>query len=115
MSILNFSFHYSHIYFFGDMNYRINPCNMNVRELASSGQFKALLEYEQLLQQKGIKRIFHKFHEGDIIFKPTFKYDVDSDEWDSRYVPNIYELLGPFDDDLLVELHFCDFYYVLLL
>ncbi|KAK7080496.1 hypothetical protein SK128_017628 [Halocaridina rubra] len=74
---------HDHIYFFGDMNYRINHCDLNVRELASSGQFKQLLEFDQLQQQKNIKRIFHKFHEGAITFKPTFKYDVDSDEWDS--------------------------------
>lgn len=74
---------HDHIYFIGDMNYRINPCDLDVRELARSGQFKALLEYEQLLQQKKSNRIFHKFNEGEITFKPTFKYDVDSDEWDS--------------------------------
>ena len=75
---------FSHIYFLGDMNYRINPCDMNIREVASSADFKILLEYDQLTQQKKQKRIFHKFKEGDITFKPTFKYDVDSDEWDSR-------------------------------
>ncbi|XP_068249219.1 inositol polyphosphate 5-phosphatase OCRL isoform X1 [Palaemon carinicauda] len=74
---------HDHIYFIGDMNYRINPCDLNIRELASSGEFKALLEYEQLLQQKANNRIFHKFTEGEITFKPTFKYDVDSDDWDS--------------------------------
>ncbi|KAK4295648.1 hypothetical protein Pmani_031812 [Petrolisthes manimaculis] len=74
---------HEHIYFLGDMNYRINPCDMNIREVASSGEFKLLLQHEQLTQQKNAKRIFHKFKEGNILFKPTFKYDVDSDEWDS--------------------------------
>ncbi|XP_063845659.1 inositol polyphosphate 5-phosphatase OCRL-like isoform X4 [Scylla paramamosain] len=74
---------HDHIYFLGDMNYRINPCDMNIREVASSADYKILLEYDQLTQQKKQKRIFHKFKEGDITFKPTFKYDVDSDEWDS--------------------------------
>ncbi|XP_047482495.1 inositol polyphosphate 5-phosphatase OCRL-like isoform X2 [Penaeus chinensis] len=75
---------HDHIYFIGDMNYRINPSDaVNIREVASSGDFKILLENEQLNQQRAIKRVFHKFNEGDITFKPTFKYDVDSDEWDS--------------------------------
>lgn len=75
---------HDHIYFIGDMNYRINPSDaVNIREVASSGDFKILLENEQLNQQRAIKRVFHKFNEGDILFKPTFKYDVDSDEWDS--------------------------------
>lgn len=69
------------------MNYRINPSDaVNIKEVASSGDFKILLENEQLNQQRAIKRVFHKFNEGDILFKPTFKYDVDSDEWDSRLV-----------------------------
>lgn len=74
---------HDHIYFLGDMNYRINPCDLNIREVASSENYKLLLEYDQLGQQKNQKRIFHRFKEGDIKFKPTFKYDVDSDEWDS--------------------------------
>lgn len=74
---------HDHIYFLGDMNYRINPCDMNIRDVASSPDFINLLEHDQLLQQKNQKRIFHKFKEGEITFKPTFKYDTDSDEWDS--------------------------------
>ncbi|XP_045610419.1 inositol polyphosphate 5-phosphatase OCRL isoform X2 [Procambarus clarkii] len=74
---------HDHIYFIGDMNYRINPCDVNIREVAKSGELKILLEHEQLTQQRTLKRIFHNFKEGKITFKPTFKYDVDSDEWDS--------------------------------
>lgn len=65
---------------------------MNIREVASSGEFKLLLQHEQLTQQKNSKRIFHKFKEGNILFKPTFKYDVDSDDWDSRLVILCYTL-----------------------
>nr|XP_053649458.1 inositol polyphosphate 5-phosphatase OCRL-like isoform X2 [Cherax quadricarinatus] len=74
---------HEHIYFIGDMNYRINPCDVNIREVASSNKFSILLENDQLTQQRNLKRIFHKFKEGNITFRPTFKYDVDSDEWDS--------------------------------
>ena len=63
---------------------------MNLREVASSDDYKLLLEHDQLTQQKKQKRIFHKFKEGDITFKPTFKYDVDSDEWDSRLVSDMF-------------------------
>lgn len=72
------------------MNYRINPCDLNIREVASTPDFKILLEHDQLLQQKNQKRIFHKFKEGEITFKPTFKYDTDSDEWDSRSVEGFF-------------------------
>ncbi|CAL4061657.1 unnamed protein product, partial [Meganyctiphanes norvegica] len=74
---------HEHIYFFGDMNYRIQPGDFDIKELASSGEHKLLLENDQLNQQRKIKRVFHDFKEGEITFKPSFKYDLMSDEWDS--------------------------------
>ena len=74
---------HDHIFFFGDMNYRIFPGDYNIKESASNGQYKILIENDQLLNQKNKKRIFRNFKEGDITFKPTFKYDLYTDDWDS--------------------------------
>lgn len=74
---------HEHIFFFGDMNYRIQPGNFDIKELANSGDYKLLLENDQLNQQRKIKRVFHNFQEGHINFKPSFKYDLFCDDWDS--------------------------------
>ena len=77
-------FSHSHIYFFGDMNYRINPQGLNIRQYASGSEFRTLLGADQLIHQKKLNRVFKGYKEGDITFRPTFKYDLHSDNWDSR-------------------------------
>ncbi|XP_047735563.1 inositol polyphosphate 5-phosphatase OCRL isoform X2 [Hyalella azteca] len=75
---------HSHIYFFGDMNYRISASpEVNIRKLASAGQYETLLKLDQLNQQRRIGRVFKGYSEGPINFQPTFKYDKDTDSWDS--------------------------------
>uniref|UniRef100_A0A6A7FUV4 phosphoinositide 5-phosphatase n=2 Tax=Hirondellea gigas TaxID=1518452 RepID=A0A6A7FUV4_9CRUS len=74
---------HTHIYFFGDMNYRIPPHNVDVRHLASNNEYKTLLSLDQLNIQKGIGRVFKGYNEGEITFRPTFKYDLNTDNWDS--------------------------------
>ncbi|KAB7499170.1 Inositol polyphosphate 5-phosphatase OCRL-1, partial [Armadillidium nasatum] len=75
---------HDHIYFFGDMNYRINkPRESDIKTLANKGNLKVLFEYDQLTEQKRIGRIFANYNEGVITFQPTFKYDLNSDNWDS--------------------------------
>ncbi|KAF2354538.1 Rho GTPase-activating protein domain, partial [Trinorchestia longiramus] len=75
---------HSHIYFFGDMNYRIAAApDLNIRELASSGKYEVLLQRDQLNMQRQIGRVFKGYSEGKIDFRPTFKYDKDTDAWDT--------------------------------
>ncbi|KAG5681858.1 hypothetical protein PVAND_011265 [Polypedilum vanderplanki] len=71
------------IFWIGDLNYRIATA-------IDDGQIKNFCEYEKLfyLDQLYIehvkkKRVFRDFQEGKITFKPTYKYDPGTDEWDS--------------------------------
>ncbi|XP_076049020.1 type II inositol 1,4,5-trisphosphate 5-phosphatase-like isoform X2 [Oratosquilla oratoria] len=73
---------HDHIYFFGDLNYRINPGNYNIKEMIELGQYDILLKNDQLTQQRNIERVFHGFTEGEITFRPSYKYALNSDEWD---------------------------------
>ena len=57
-----------------------------VRRLADKGQYHILLPNDQLIKQKKEKKCFKGFLEGDIKFKPTYKYDPGTDNWDTRYV-----------------------------
>ncbi|MCL4122564.1 UNVERIFIED_CONTAM: hypothetical protein GTU68_036214 [Idotea baltica] len=75
---------HDHVYFLGDMNYRLNLTNgAEIRKAADRGDYESLLKHDQLIDQQLKKRVFHDFNEGKITFKPTYKYDLLSDDWDS--------------------------------
>ena len=76
------------VFWLGDLNYRIQVSPEmtaeQVKALADNYQLPTLLKYDQLLQEMAKKTVFLGFTEGHITFKPTYKYNVNSDEWD-RY------------------------------
>lgn len=69
------------VFWIGDLNYRLT--------MADDEQIKIFCEYEkifyldQLYIEKQKRRVFRDFNEGKITFKPTYKYDPGTDEWDS--------------------------------
>lgn len=71
------------IFWIGDLNYRITS--------ADDEQIKTFCDYDKLfyldqlyIEQKQKKRVFRDFLEGKITFRPTYKYDPGTDEWDSE-------------------------------
>ncbi|XP_011146720.1 inositol polyphosphate 5-phosphatase OCRL-1 isoform X1 [Harpegnathos saltator] len=72
------------IYWLGDLNYRITEMDVNVaKHHIAEGNYSPVLTYDQLGQQRKAGRVFHGFHEAEIDFKPTYKYDPGTDNWDS--------------------------------
>lgn len=76
------------IFWLGDLNYRIATstemsCDQ-VKAMADAYQFHTLLKFDQLLNEMDRKNVFGGFLEADIDFKPTYKYDPNTDNWDSR-------------------------------
>lgn len=60
-----------------------------VRRLADKAQYKELLANDQLIKQQKEKKCFKGFQEGNIKFKPTYKYDPGTDNWDTRWIINM--------------------------
>ena len=57
-----------------------------VKEYIDNENYKPVLEYDQLILPHRARQVFLDYEEGPITFRPTYKYDTGTDNWDSRYV-----------------------------
>ncbi|CAI9260320.1 unnamed protein product [Lactuca saligna] len=69
------------IFWFGDLNYRINMADVDVRKLVVLKKWDKLLYKDQLCNELGSGRVFDGWKEGDIKFPPTYKYEINSDRY----------------------------------
>ena len=60
----------------GDLNYRVERPNEEVRRLIEAGTWSGLLEFDQLKVAQRDGRAFVEFREAPIQFQPTYKYDA---------------------------------------
>lgn len=69
------------------MNYRITEMDVAVaKEYIDVENYAPVLALDQLGQQRRLGRVLQGFHEAEIKFKPTYKYDPGTDNWDSRSI-----------------------------
>ncbi|KAJ3213790.1 hypothetical protein HDU67_002447 [Dinochytrium kinnereticum] len=68
-----------------DLNYRIELPRDKVIEAVERNNLRFLLEHDQLSKQRftNFNFGFRGFSEGDIDFPPTFKYDINSQQYDT--------------------------------
>ncbi|XP_059488840.1 type II inositol 1,4,5-trisphosphate 5-phosphatase isoform X3 [Neocloeon triangulifer] len=72
------------VYWLGDLNYRITEMDPQLaKHLIASERYLPVFEMDQLKLQHEKKNVFVGYQEGEINFKPTYKYDPGTDEWDS--------------------------------
>ena len=71
------------IFWFGDLNYRIGM-EMNIEDVFeklddnSIGSLRHLFKYDQLNNERQKDNVFVGYEEGEILFKPTYKYVISS-------------------------------------
>ncbi|XP_037978778.1 phosphatidylinositol 3,4,5-trisphosphate 5-phosphatase 2 [Motacilla alba alba] len=66
---------FTHLFWFGDLNYRLD---MDVQDILShivKKEFQALLAVDQLNLEREKNKVFLRFSEGDISFPPTYRYE----------------------------------------
>jgi phosphatidylinositol-bisphosphatase len=74
---------HDYVFWCGDFNYRIDLDNDYARDLASRQDWRTLLDADQLMIQKNEGKVFDGYVEGRITFPPTYKYDINSDDYDT--------------------------------
>ncbi|TFY81149.1 hypothetical protein EWM64_g2863 [Hericium alpestre] len=74
---------HDNIVWLADTNYRIDLENEDVRSLVQDNNFDALLAADQLKQAIDSGAAFGGYTEGPIQFKPTYRYDLGTDNYDT--------------------------------
>jgi len=74
---------FSNIVWAGDFNYRINLPSFEARGIANGENFDSLLPDDQLGNAMVAQECFVGYQEAPITFRPTYKYDPNSDIYDS--------------------------------
>ncbi|KAD5316872.1 hypothetical protein E3N88_16818 [Mikania micrantha] len=69
------------IFWFGDLNYRINKQDEEVRKLVAMKQWHQLLYSDQLCKELRRGHVFNGWNEGVINFPPTYKYEASLDRY----------------------------------
>ncbi|KAH3759590.1 inositol 5-phosphatase 4 [Pelomyxa schiedti] len=76
-------FDHDFLFWIGDLNYRIDLPDNDIRQRILASDFGPLLEADQLLDQRKQNKAFDVFTEEPIRFAPTYKYDKNSTSYDS--------------------------------
>lgn len=71
------------VFWIGDLNYRISLENSVVRDKLREGDLKYLIEYDQLTREIRNNNVFKGYSEPSINFKPTYKFDKGTSNYDS--------------------------------
>jgi hypothetical protein len=76
----------SHLYVFGDLNYRVslkNPRHLSLEQFGDmlKKDHRELLVHDQLYQEIKGARTLHGLSEGEITFPPSYKFKVGTDDY----------------------------------
>ncbi|KAI6035067.1 DNase I-like protein [Pisolithus orientalis] len=74
---------HDNVVWLADTNYRIDLDNDSVRTLAEQGAFDPLIAVDQLKQAIDDREAFVGYEEGPLLFSPTYKYDVGTNNYDT--------------------------------
>ncbi|MEQ2278114.1 hypothetical protein XENORESO_012778, partial [Xenotaenia resolanae] len=73
------------VFWFGDLNFRIQDHGMHfVRSCINNQTYNLLWSHDQLNMLKKKEQLLQEFEEGPLDFQPTYKFDLNSDTYDSR-------------------------------
>ncbi|KAK1942892.1 inositol polyphosphate 5-phosphatase [Phytophthora citrophthora] len=74
---------FDRVFWYGDLNYRINGTRRMVDTLLLRNQYEVLYANDQLQREMKAGNVFGHFREGQLHFRPTYKFDKRSDTYDS--------------------------------
>ncbi|KJE90564.1 hypothetical protein CAOG_01864 [Capsaspora owczarzaki ATCC 30864] len=73
---------YPYVFWFGDLNYRVEAPLEEVKAMLAAKNYAAMLERDQLAKSKQSRQGFYNYREAPITFAPTFKFKKNKEEYD---------------------------------
>ncbi|XP_065886590.1 phosphatidylinositol 3,4,5-trisphosphate 5-phosphatase 2-like [Dysidea avara] len=74
LSIFDLTLQFHHLFWFGDLNYRVDLAATDIVELAKTKDYFAICLEDQLRKEKDKGKVFVGFDETPILFPPTYRY-----------------------------------------
>ncbi|OXB62674.1 hypothetical protein ASZ78_006493 [Callipepla squamata] len=75
LSAFDLTLRFTHLFWFGDLNYRLDMDVQDVLTHVTKKEFGILLAVDQLNLEREKNKVFLQFREGDISFPPTYRYE----------------------------------------
>ncbi|XP_072849500.2 phosphatidylinositol 3,4,5-trisphosphate 5-phosphatase 2 [Pogona vitticeps] len=75
LSSFDISLRFTHLFWFGDLNYRLDMDIQEILNYINRKEFEPLLKVDQLNLEKEKHKIFLRFSEEEITFPPTYRYE----------------------------------------
>ncbi|XP_078403710.1 phosphatidylinositol 3,4,5-trisphosphate 5-phosphatase 2A-like isoform X1 [Cetorhinus maximus] len=75
LSSFDIALRFTHIFWFGDLNYRLDMDIQDILNYISKKEFEPLLSVDQLNLEQEKRKVFLKFYEEEITFPPTYRYE----------------------------------------
>ncbi|NXJ68108.1 SHIP2 phosphatase, partial [Rostratula benghalensis] len=75
LSAFDLTLRFTHLFWFGDLNYRLDMDVQDILTHITKKEFETLLAVDQLNLEREKNKVFLRFSEGDISFPPTYRYE----------------------------------------
>ncbi|KAH1187835.1 phosphatidylinositol 3,4,5-trisphosphate 5-phosphatase 2 [Mauremys mutica] len=75
LSSFDISLRFTHLFWFGDLNYRLDMDIQEILNYINRKEFEPLLKVDQLNLEKEKHKVFLRFGEEEISFPPTYRYE----------------------------------------
>ncbi|XP_073468741.1 phosphatidylinositol 3,4,5-trisphosphate 5-phosphatase 2 isoform X2 [Aquarana catesbeiana] len=75
LNSFDISLRFTHLFWFGDLNYRLDMDVQEILNFISRKEFDPLLKVDQLNLEKEKNKIFLRFSEEEICYPPTYRYE----------------------------------------
>ncbi|KAE8575118.1 hypothetical protein XENTR_v10003722 [Xenopus tropicalis] len=77
---------FDEVFWFGDFNFRLSKSRSEVDSILENlpeNDMRSLLQHDQLSEEVTKGSIFKGFKEGEIHFRPTYRFNIGSDDYDT--------------------------------